>query len=257
MIGGKIIQGNVGISSLFPFMVLLKITNFQTNQLHFCGASYLKNNWLVTAAHCFSDQSNNVRVYFHPHQVDQVFNPFFPSYTVRDFFIHPEFSTQTKENDIAFLRLEDHLENDSWFFPPHNQKIQMKLTSDSYLYETPGTELMIAGYGKVSTNDDFDIMHSTLHYGRVKVVDEKKFPKIKVSPSMMVAEGNQINNNTFSVVDSCQGDSGGPLYFKKEDNEYILVGIVSWGISCGIPEYPGVYTRISAFYDWIEELDIF
>nr|CAD7392187.1 unnamed protein product [Timema cristinae] len=38
--------------------------------------------------------------------------------------------------------------------------------------------------------------------------------------------------------DVCQGESGGPLMADGE-----LVGIVSWGVDCGKPEYPGVYTR--------------
>ena len=37
--------------------------------------------------------------------------------------------------------------------------------------------------------------------------------------------------------DTCSGDSGGPLVKKRgsgEDEEFDLVGIVSWGIDCGM-----------------------
>lgn len=34
-------------------------------------------------------------------------------------------------------------------------------------------------------------------------------------------------------------------------SQYYLVGVVSAGLDCGDPEYPGVYTRVSYFIDWI------
>jgi trypsin len=48
--------------------------------------------------------------------------------------------------------------------------------------------------------------------------------------------------------DACQGDSGGPLVVGDE-----LVGIVSWGVGCALPDYPGVYSNVATLKDFITE----
>ncbi|MCG3134204.1 MAG: hypothetical protein HMLKMBBP_01496 [Planctomycetes bacterium] len=46
---------------------------------------------------------------------------------------------------------------------------------------------------------------------------------------------------------SCQGDSGGPLIAGGRQ-----AGITSFGVGCARAEWPGVYTRVSSYADWIE-----
>lgn len=56
--------------------------------------------------------------------------------------------------------------------------------------------------------------------------------------------------------DACQGDSGGPLMLgtnEKTHLRYYQVGVVSYGLKCAEPGYPGVYTRITSFLDWIQK----
>jgi len=60
------------------------------------------------------------------------------------------------------------------------------------------------------------------------------------------------NNNglTGKGADSCQGDSGGP-FICEEDGEPVLYGVVSWGIGCGSKGYAGVYASVFAELTWI------
>jgi secreted trypsin-like serine protease len=53
-------------------------------------------------------------------------------------------------------------------------------------------------------------------------------------------------------ADSCQGDSGGPLVAKVQ-GKFVQVGIVSWGHSCADGVFPGIYTNVSSYKDWIND----
>ena len=52
--------------------------------------------------------------------------------------------------------------------------------------------------------------------------------------------------------DTCQGDSGGPLMMFSPHNQWVLVGLTSYGYGCAQPDSSGVYTRVAAFQDWIK-----
>jgi len=59
--------------------------------------------------------------------------------------------------------------------------------------------------------------------------------------------------------DTCIGDSGGPLLYYHHDDTTELqtplqVGLVSWGMTCGLPRLPTVYARVSSGYEWILEV---
>jgi secreted trypsin-like serine protease len=57
----------------------------------------------------------------------------------------------------------------------------------------------------------------------------------------------------FCFSDSCQGDSGGPI-FQWTGQYWEQVGIVSHGRGCADADEPGIYTRLSYYYDWLNNI---
>ena len=61
---------------------------------------------------------------------------------------------------------------------------------------------------------------------------------------------NHTTTNNQQKITPTKGDSGAPL-FTEVQGEAVIVGLVSWAVGCGKPLRPGVYTRVSAYRDWI------
>lgn len=60
---------------------------------------------------------------------------------------------------------------------------------------------------------------------------------------------------TTGRKDACHGDSGGPLMYGKTESSNVRnyqIGVVSYGFRCAEAGYPGVYTRVTNFIDWIK-----
>jgi trypsin len=231
----KIVQGISISPALYPFICM--IVGIDPDPVVFCTGSYMGNGRVISAAHCFSEFSPNMtyRVLFN-HQSFETADPIQgASYGVSAVRIHPEFSPETLSHDVAVIELDANV-----------SIAGMRLDADGILDE-PGTSLTVAGYGIVDIKSDFPVSLS-LHDGEVVVMDPVKYPVLDIDPTMMLAEGTVIHDG--QATDSCRGDSGGPL-FRPPD---VLVGIVSWGVSCGNPEYPGVYSRLSASMEWISRM---
>jgi trypsin len=104
--------------------------------------------------------------------------------------------------------------------------------------------MTVAGWGKTSENQTTGV--TKLLETNVPVVSKakcRKSYKRLVKNNLQMCAGYKNGGR-----DSCQGDSGGPLFFNNT-----LFGVVSWGKGCARPLFYGVYTRVAAMRDFLNQ----
>ncbi|XP_037076333.1 trypsin-1-like [Pollicipes pollicipes] len=115
---------------------------------------------------------------------------------------------------------------------------------------------VMAGWGLVEfSGETADVLHEV----PLRVVDEdvcenayRRAPVFNMTfPGGFQGTKTRADSRDDKPRDACRGDSVGPLMVQLADASYQLIGIVSTGVGCGNPEFPGIYTKVSFYIDWI------
>ena len=192
----------------YPFMVSLQ-SNSWWGSGHFCGGSLVREDWVITAAHCVQGESpNSVDVVIGLHNVGGTTGA--QTRDVEEIIIHPQYSGNSLNNDYALLRLSSPITD----FEP------IQLCTDTAHDEEPVMSTTM-GWGATSSGGSSS---STLREVDVPIDDScGGYSNSEITNNMVCA------GYSSGGYDSCQGDSGGPLIMTNDDGEYELIGIVSWG----------------------------
>ncbi|XP_042233553.1 uncharacterized protein LOC121873847 isoform X2 [Homarus americanus] len=231
-LSSKIVGGQPVTINQYPWNVALLNT---ITGLAFCGGAIINDLYIITAAHCVNTISVDkllVRVGETSRQGQSTLQV-----PVQSIIVHPNYSGITSD-DIALVKLARPLE--------YNEKI-LPVCLARGREDINNEKAIVTGWGRKTFEG--------------ALLDELHEVKIKVLPTRKCRRKSEYN---FSEVhkkiicalgpgkDACQGDSGGPLTYLDGD-QYVHIGIVSWGIGCANPDYPGIYTRISSYKKWIQE----
>ncbi|XP_044259427.1 trypsin delta-like isoform X2 [Tribolium madens] len=222
---GRIIGGDVATIEDNPWQVSLEAFG-----IHNCGGSIISPNTIITAAHC----------------IDGVISLFYEVVSgtadllqnttrskVKEAIVHENYDNLS--HDVALIILTENLT-----FSDTTQAVPLANEEPS-----DGDNVTVSGWGILNEGDI--ITPNILHSVNVTIVgrdectlDYSNIDGAYIDDTMVcagVSEGGK---------DACSGDSGGPLI-----KNGVLVGIVSWGLGCALPEYPGVYTNVASVREWI------
>ena len=240
------IGGINAVVGKWPWMVLLGRWSEAGLGGWFCGGTLITDRHVLTAAHCLRpEEAGAVGALIGDNDLNRQDEVEHQQRNVSSVVRHPRYLGS--QNDLAVVRLA----------------APVRLTEDVSPICLPpagsqhlGREVEMAGWGLLEfAGNASDVLQEV----ELRVADPaaceaayRRLPRFEARfPGGFQGTKVCAESRDGEPRDACRGDSGGPLMAPLPNNTYQLVGVVSAGVGCGNPEFPGLYTKVSAYIDWI------
>uniref|UniRef100_A0A673U6H9 Peptidase S1 domain-containing protein n=1 Tax=Suricata suricatta TaxID=37032 RepID=A0A673U6H9_SURSU len=224
----RIVGGIPAPERKWPWQVSLQIQD-----RHVCGGSLIASRWVLTAAHCVFGLCD-------PEPVLSLSLSFLFLVWKRE-----SYSVGIIENDIALALLEFPVN-----FSSHIQPVC--LPKKAFMVQA-GMECWVTGWGKLKERDAPEDAPEQLQEAKLTIIRFEECNRVlqeQMETRNPLVKKGAVCGYSPRGKDACQGDSGGPLVCEFNDT-WVQVGIVSWGIGCGRRNYPGIYTEVSFYKNWV------
>ncbi|XP_030570139.1 chymotrypsin-1-like [Drosophila novamexicana] len=242
----RIINGSKAKAQQFPYQVFFDVLN-NSKWIPQCGGVIISERTVLTAAHCFEDGIDSIKLYFGAVNRKNSSETGQQRLIVHreNIFINEGYEFNQTLNDIAVINLPAEIQFDEFIQP-------VGLPSPNQVIDN--LEGMTSGFGHTQApKEGIGNLSDHLMYLKVRILPNKvckpilhKYDPARFFPSSWVCIA--PNKST-----PCNGDSGGPLVIKNANGTNTLVGLTSFGMDtiCSLKR-PAVYTRVSSYLEWIQ-----
>ncbi|XP_031619950.1 serine protease persephone-like [Contarinia nasturtii] len=252
----RILNGEPAEEREFPWMAALGYLSTNYRVTFDCGGTVISENFILTAAHCARTQRPPIVCRLGKLKLvdtdddNDIHRP--TNVAIKQIIRHPFYSHFTRKNDIALIRVSP---------IQFSNNISPACLHTDLRDEHPDVKLVVTGWGSTTSDGaeshrSNDLLKAQLITVPLSQCNEKfkEYQSLANDPTLKnIGQSQYCAYDPQGRNDSCQGDSGGPLQLKSPyEASPTIVGVVSVGLGCGA--FPGIYTRIAYYLDWIEPI---
>ncbi|KAM4628645.1 mast cell protease 1A-like [Polymixia lowei] len=224
-----IVGGREAAPNSRPYMASLQIRG-----QHICGGVLVREDYVLTAAHCRS--ARPLRVVLGAHSLSAV-EAAKQEFGVINAISHPRYNRQTHQNDVMLLKLnrKANLTREVQVIPLMRGRLRIN------------SQCSAAGWGDLGNDTSPDKLQEVNEYILSMEECRRRWNRfgISITNTMICTTGpNQARQGP------CRGDSGGPLVCDGTST-----GVVSFGgRQCANYRTPAIYMRTSSYRRWIRQV---
>lgn len=245
----RIVGGRVAEVGAWPWMAAIYVKTGSEDKVS-CGGALVSERHVVTAAHCVALGARArtlhpryLSVRLGDHDLSTLDDDTAPiDADVTSIKRHPQYDARRFTNDIAVLTLAEPV--------TFNQYVRPLCLPFGALKDQNigGYHGFIVGWG--ATKFEGSGSH-VLREAQIPIWEDEECRRV-FQRHVRIADSQLCAGDARGKKDSCQGDSGGPFVLPHESRFY-LVGVVSSGKDCASPGFPGIYTRVTRYLDWLKD----
>ncbi|KAI8128204.1 Serine protease snake [Lucilia cuprina] len=233
------INGESAQFSEFPFMAALGFKSNGDNKIWYpCNGVLVSSRYILTAAHCA--EIGGEKPSFVQLGLPNLKETEEGSIKIKQINKHQSYEdSKAIYNDIALVELD--------------QEVNNRPVCLWSLTDIPITKLTSLGYGhsRLDGLGPNELVRSPLT--TIENAECQEYYNLDDKfENMYIGDDHVCAGEKKQLHESCQSETGGSLIMEL-DKVFYVVGISSYGLGCAdLP--PSIYTRVSSFIDWIEQI---
>ncbi|KAM7370603.1 hypothetical protein PAMP_010132 [Pampus punctatissimus] len=206
-----------------------------------CSGTLISPCWALTSAHCVSRfGSDPSRYVVRVGASEQTLTP-------EQVVVHRKFKGQSGGHDLALLKLPS-TKGHCLTFDPNTNAACLPTTDAALGGSTPSSCVVMVTAGWTGADSVLASWVPLMSSWQCK----KRYGDSFSSHGTLCA--GSPPDTSLLHGDSCQGNTGGGLVCLGEAGRWVLTGVVAGGYGCADPSSPALYTRVSRFRSWIDEV---